>query len=326
MERKTYDRRIRCLAVLSVVVTMAVSTAVFLVTQSLSALFLVLGGCLVLCLFSFLLRRLDDRYVSGVVVKLSLLMDVLMQLEEREIFPENEDTIVSKLQNQVVRLVRILKNKNEKTRQEQEEMKQIVSDISHQLKTPLSNLKMYSEFIQEESLTDEKRREYIEVIGISVESGLIQLKLQKQSLGETVLRALKDAYPKAKQKDIEIEYHEEGAVILPHDANWTAEAVYNLLDNAVKYAGAGTRIVLSVRMLGLFAEVSVEDENEAIPEAEQSKIFMRFFRGSNSRGEQGLGIGLYLTREIAVRQGGHIRLKTTERGNTFSLLLYAGRT
>ena len=93
------------------------------------------------------------------------------------------------------------------------------------------------------------------------------------------------------------------------------------MDNAVKYAAEGSKITLSVRDFGLFAEVSVKDENVPIPEEESSKIFTRFYRGKNSRAEEGIGIGLYLSREIVLKQGGYMKLKTSEKGNVFSLVL-----
>ena len=80
-------------------------------------------------------------------------------------------------------------------------------------------------------------------------------------------------------------------------------------------------IILSVRKLGLFAEISVEDHNGAISREEQNRIFQRFYRGENSTGKEGIGLGLYLTREIALRQGGYVAVKATEQGNIFSIYL-----
>lgn len=338
MTRKDYERRIYLLAALFGVVIISSCLLAFWVTSDWRAGVVCLAGCLLVSVLTYLLYRLQDYYITGIVTDLSSLIDVLTELEEKEIFPDNEDTILSKLQNKVIKLVRILKYKNEAAKQEHENIKTLVSDVSHQLKTPLSNLKMYSEFLRDETLSWEKRREYIEVICLSVgrlhflsenlikisrlESGLIQLKMQRQSLNETVLKAVKDIYPKARQKNTEIIYQEEKQIIIYHDRNWTAEAVCNLLDNAVKYSKEDSCIVLTVREFGMFAEVSVEDENDGIPEAERSKIFTRFYRGKNSHGEEGIGVGLYLSREIAMKQGGYMNLKTTQKGNVFSIVLY----
>lgn len=343
MKRKQYHQRMVWLETCYAMVTIIAAAAVFLLTDSWRISALVLCANLLLCFLGYLLHRLDDRYITDVIGDLAALMDVLVELEEKEVFPECEDTILSKLQNKVVKLVRILKNKNQLAEQEHENIKQLVSDVSHQLKTPISNLKLYSRFLAEESLTEERRREYVEVICVSVdrlhfltenmikisrlESGLIRLKPKNQGVGETVLKALKDIYPKAREKQIEIQYRESGDLMVSHDRNWTAEAVYNLLDNAVKYGTKGNKIMVCVRRLGMFLEISVEDENGVIPEAERSKIFMRFYRGNNSRNQEGVGIGLYLTRQIVVKQGGYVKLKAANEGNVFSIFLYcsAGR-
>lgn len=319
-------------------VAVGMPLVLYLMTADLLVSAVALAGCLLFCLLAYLIHRLDGWYITGIVADLPKLIDMLTELEEREIFVENEDTLISKLQNKVIKLVRILKYKNMLAEQEHENIKELVSDISHQLKTPISTLKMYSQFLEDETLPPEKRREYVRVLALSVErlyfltehlikisrleSGLIHLNMERQCLNETVMKSVKDIYPKAKQKRTEIVYQEDGQIVLGHDRNWTAEAVFNLLDNAVKYADEGSRIVLSVRELGMFAEVSVEDENGAIPAEERAKIFTRFYRGKNSRRQEGIGVGLYLSREIAVKQGGYMNLRTTEKGNVFSVVLY----
>ena len=333
-----FERGLTILGWLFAAVVVGMPLVLYLMTADLLVSAVSLAGCLLFCLLAYLMHRLDDWYITGIVADLPKLIDMLTELEEREIFVENEDTLISKLQNKVIKLVRILKYKNMLAKQEHENIKELVSDISHQLKTPISTLKMYSQFLEDETLPPEKRREYVRVLALSVErlyfltehlikisrleSELIHLNIESQCLNETVMKSVKDIYPKAKQKRTEIVYQEDGQIMLGHDRNWTAEAVFNLLDNAVKYADEGSRIVLSVRELGMFAEVSVEDENGAIPAEERTKIFTRFYRGKNSRRQEGIGVGLYLSREIAVKQGGYMNLRTTEKGNVFSVVLY----
>ncbi len=341
LRRLSFEKGLRILIWLFTALAAVMPLVLYFITADFTVFVFALAGCLLFCFLAYLLHRLDDWYVTGIIADLPKLMDLLAELEEREVFPENEDTVISKLQSKVIKLVRILKQKNRLAEQEHENIKGLVSDISHQLKTPISNLRMYSQFLEDETLAPEKRQEYVGVLQVSVErlyflcenmikvsrleSGLIQLNMEKQCLNETVMKSVKDIYTKAKKKKTEIEYREDGQILLEHDRNWTAEAVFNLLDNAVKYAHEGSRIILSVRQLGMFAEVSVEDENGAIPEEERAKIFTRFYRGKNSRRKEGIGVGLYLSREIAVRQGGYMNLRTTNLGNVFSVMLYKGR-
>ena len=338
MNERAFYRKLYVLIAGIVFVTLAAPVVMYIDTSDWQLSAFVFLVALIFCCFSYLLWRLSDAYITGIVAELSKLVDVLTQLSEKEIFRDNEDTIVSKLQSKVIRLVRILKRNNELAKQEQENIKSLVSDISHQLKTPISNLKMYSEFLKDDSLSEEKRKEYVEVVCMSVErlyfltedmiklsrleSGLIHLAVQKQSLNETILKAVKNVYPKARIKEVELIYREKAHIAIHHDRNWTAEAVFNLLDNAVKYAEKGSHIVLTVERFGMFVQVAVEDENGPIPEGEQAKIFSRFYRGKNSREQEGIGVGLYLAREIVVRQKGYMNLKTTEKGNVFSIMLY----
>lgn len=337
MKRQKYELRLHALAALFGIASCGIPAGLYFITHDWRHSAVSFGGNCLLCLLAYLIYRLDDAYISGIVSDLSNLVDVLTELEEREVFSGEEDTLLSKLQSKVIKLARILKHKNQVAKQGQENMKELVSDISHQLKTPIANLKMYSSFLEDDGLSEEHRREYVGIVRLSVErldflsenlikisrleSGLIHLDMRSQSLSETVLRAVKDIYPKAKKRGVEIAYREEGEFVLRHDRNWTAEAVFNLLDNGVKYAREGSRVVLAIRKLGSFAEVSVEDENGPIPEGERTKIFTRFYRGENSRNQEGIGVGLYLSREIAVRQGGYMNLRTTEKGNVFCIVV-----
>ncbi len=337
MKRKNYELRLHALAAVFGLVAWGIPLGLYFITGDWRHSAVSFGGNCLLCLLAYLLHRLDDAYISGIVADLSSLVDILTELEEREVFPGEEDTLLSKLQNKVIKLARILKEKSNVEKQEQENTKELVSDISHQLKTPISNLKMYSSFLEDAGLSEEKRQEYVGIIRLSVErldflsanlikisrleSGLIHLDMRSQSLSETVLKAVKDVYPKAKKRGVEISYREEGEFVLPHDRNWTAEAVFNLLDNGVKYAREGSGVALAIRKLGTFVEVSVEDENGPIPEGERAKIFTRFYRGENGRNREGIGVGLYLSREIAVKQGGYMNLRITEKGNVFCIVM-----
>lgn len=284
-----------------------------------------------------LLQRTDDVYISQIVAALSDLLDSLSELERQEVFPENEDTLLSKLQCKTDKMVTTLRLQNERERAEHENIKGLVSDLSHQLKTPISNLKMYTEFLKNPHITIEERQQYLHILDLSVErliflsesmikvsrleSGLIILHCERQSINETILQAVKDIYTGAKKADVMITYKEEISCDILHDRRWTAEACFNLLDNAVKYGKAGNEIVLAVRELGLTIEISVTDQNEPISGEERTRIFERFYRGKNAIEKEGVGIGLYLAREIIEKQGGCLSVHPAGQGNRFSIVL-----
>ena len=105
------------------------------------------------------------------------------------------------------------------------------------------------------------------------------------------------------------------------DPRWTAEAVCNLIDNAVKYTPSG-RVTVSARAYELFARIDVADTGPGVEEAELEKLFQRFYRGEASSGAEGVGVGLYLVRQIAQGQGGYVKaFSRPGRGTKFSLFL-----
>ena len=106
------------------------------------------------------------------------------------------------------------------------------------------------------------------------------------------------------------------------DAKWTSEALFNVVDNALKYTPPGGRVTLSAECYELFCRIRVTDSGPGIPEEEQAQVFSRFYRGAAVREQDGLGLGLYLTRRILIRQGGYLRLSSRPgQGSEFSLYL-----
>ena len=155
-----------------------------------------------------------------------------------------------------------------------------------------------------------------------LETGTFVLHMKEAPLSETIARAMSGVWAAAERKHIslEVQCHEELTAL--HDPKWTAEAVGNLLDNAVKYTPAGGTVTVSAQMLGSFCRVDVTDTGPGIPEGEQGEIFNRFYRGAGTRTAEGLGLGLYLTRKILTLQGGYIKVSSIPgSGSTFSLYL-----
>ena len=152
-----------------------------------------------------------------------------------------------------------------------------------------------------------------------LESGIISLKPEKNSLNDIILQAVKSVYSKAKAKDITIVFDCEQDYILYLDFNWTAEAITNVLDNAVKYTQNGGTVRLNMTEYASYLRLDITDNGIGIPEEEQAQIFNRFYRGKYSTGVDGVGIGLYLTRDIMTKQKGYIKVISNDTGTTFSL-------
>ncbi|WP_242847906.1 sensor histidine kinase [Inediibacterium massiliense] len=262
----------------------------------------------------------------------------MINMNEKEIFSVFDDDMLSKLQSQVIKLTNILKAQNKRIKKERDEIKSLISDISHQLKTPLSNLRLYYDLMQDSSLSKEEYKEFSHNMNLQIkhlsfllesmikmsrlEGGIIQLIQTKTSLNNVCLTAIKQSYEKAKNKNIEIKFDPRENIILNIDKNWTVEAVFNIIDNAVKYTNHKGTILIDLLQYEMFARINITDNGMGIHEKEINNIFKRFYRGENTYDEDGVGLGLYLAREIITRQNGYIKVHSkVSKGSTFSLFL-----
>ena len=295
------------------------------------------SGVLILFALLLLLDFLHNRYNDDLLEQITLLIEALVEQQERQIFSEAEDTLTARLQHQLLKLRNILTAQNQMLAKEKEQIKTLISDISHQIKTPIAAANTFAELLSDGELSAEERTEYITTLQMSLgkltfltnslikmsrlESGIISLKPEKNSLNEIVLQAVKTVYAKAKEKGILITFECDQAFEAVLDFNWTAEAISNVIDNAVKYTPQGGFVRLQITEYPSFLRLDISDSGVGIPEEEQAKIFGRFYRGKQSVGTDGVGIGLYLTREIINKQNGYMKVSSDENGSTFSLFL-----
>lgn len=225
---------------------------------------------------------------------------------------------------------------------QRESIQRMLSDISHQTKTPLANLRLYSSLLMEEELTPRQREQAQVILQQSeklsflietlvklsrLETDVLAVTPKSQPLSPLLERAASQAKAAAEQKGIALQLHlqQQAEMKALYDLRWTAEALGNLLDNAVKYTPPGGCIQVSATQYELFCRIDVHDNGIGVAEEEQAQIFGRFYRGRQVREQEGLGIGLYLAREIAQKQGGYLKLSSRPgQGSTFSLYLPRG--
>ena len=218
---------------------------------------------------------------------------------------------------------------------EKDKLKELISDISHQTKTPIANLVLYSELLEGSELTDEQKSNVSAVrtqteklrflidslVKLSrLESGIISLEKKQAPVYPILQNVIEQVREKATAKGLDLILKETTAVATI-DSKWTQEAIFNITDNAVKYTDKGS-ITISATEFDMFVRVDISDTGKGIPEEELPKIFGRFYRGSSTRSEEGVGIGLHLAREIISGQGGYIKVNSTpDAGSTFSVFL-----
>lgn len=249
--------------------------------------------------------------------------------------------IYSQLTEQLERLGQAFDTLKTRLVEEKEKTKKNVTDLSHQLKTPIAALELSYELLEDDSLTETEKQEFLNrgrqeaeklkslmgaFTNISrLESDIVRLYPRKASLKETLIRAVNGIYMKAEEKNIEIEMCEFEDEMICHDPKWTVEAILNVLDNAVKYSSEGTRVSIRVRRFISYVFIEVEDEGIGIPKKDYSNIFKRFYRGRSPEVEQseGAGVGLYLVRQILERQGGSVRAVSRKKGTVIQMTLPA---
>lgn len=220
--------------------------------------------------------------------------------------------------------------------EEQEKVKRLISDISHQTRTPLANILLYSQILQEKE-TDPELTLIVENIksqsekldfliqslvkASRLESEVLILQPIRQPLAPMLEAVITAVQEEAWKKKIKINLQVSGEEAC-FDRKWTEEAIGNLVDNAVKYSAPESEVRVSVTDYEIFTAVHVTDEGIGIREEEQAQIFERFYRSREVAQEKGVGIGLYLVREIAAKQNGYVKVKSKHgEGSTFSFYM-----
>ncbi len=268
------------------------------------------------------IKRLDDMLTAAINGTFS-----------EETFDESR---LSSLESRLGRYLAASALSERNVREQKDQISALISDISHQTKTPVANLKLYAQLLSEQPLTPqgkdcaaaisaqaEKLQTLIEALVKTsrLETGILVLHPQPGEISLVVGRAAAQYAPKAAEKGVALTLDQtEGAAVF--DPKWTEEAVCNLLDNALKYTPPGGSVTVEVKNYELFSAIRVCDTGPGIAEAEQAKIFGRFYRASGAWQTEGVGIGLYLPRQIAEKQGGYVKVDSMPgMGSTFSLYI-----
>jgi len=241
---------------------------------------------------------------------------------------------VSRIETKLADYLRASALSAENVRTDRDKIKTLIADISHQTKTPITNLLLHSELLQESELTPDQRENLTAIeneaeklrflvdalVKLSrLENGIMVLEPAPDDLSRLVKEIGSAMRPKAEGKGLYLHVTEESEKA-SFDYKWTLEAVSNIVDNAVKYTDKGG-IDISFRSTEMFACISVKDTGIGIAESDIPKIFSRFGRLQSSREKEGVGIGLYLAREIITQEGGYIKVNS-KPGEGTEFLIY----
>ena len=247
-----------------------------------------------------------------------------------------DETELSALEGRLARFLRGSAAARRTVETEQVAVKTLIADISHQTRTPIANLLLYASLLSESEL-DPRQREQVNALSAQaeklsflikalvkasrLEAGIVAPAPAVNPVGPLLENAVEQEGPAALAKQITLTAEPfDGSAAF--DPRWTGEALGNVVNNAVKYTPPGGRVSVSAQLLDSFCRIDVADTGSGVPEGEQAAVFNRFYRGGATRAAEGLGLGLYLAREILAKQGGYIRLSSRPgEGCVFSLYL-----
>lgn len=330
-------------------VCMVVCVALFLLSVAMSCtIYFLTRNVLALCcglLYAVFVAGCMAAFLAFVRRKLTLFSDALCKLLDDMMSADQappqyteEENLFYKIHHRLSRLYEVLRESKSSIAKERADLQELISDISHQVKTPIANLKMLAATLLEQTVTPEKQREFLLAMDSQLdkldflmqamiktsrlEAGVIALEPKPQAIYDTLAAALGGILLNAEQKKIAVTVDCPETVMAAHDRKWTTEALFNILDNAVKYTPEGGKIHVDVVCWEMYVKIDISDTGIGIPEQHQGTIFKRFYREDRVHDAPGIGIGLYLTREIITRQGGFIRVASeVGSGSTFSVFL-----
>ena len=298
------------------------------------------GGTLTLCAFFWiwLLVLFFGKRLSHFTSNLCRTLDNMIDGNEELQKSNDSETLFARINHRLIRLYEIMQKNRHKIDMERQELQMLISDISHQVKTPVSNLQMVTDTLLTKPVSEEERMDFLQGIRSQtdkldflfqalvktsrLETGAIRLEKKDSSLFHTLAQAMSSIVYAAEKKEIAVSVDCPENLIISHDSKWTSEALFNLLDNAVKYTPPGGKISVSVVLWEMYVELKVTDTGKGISESNQASIFRRFYREEEVHEQQGVGIGLYLAREIVTRQGGYIKVVSEPgHGSEFSIML-----
>lgn len=255
-----------------------------------------------------------------------------------------DESRISALESRFAKYLSASETSFKNTALEKDKIKTLISDISHQTKTPVSNILLYSELLAEQDFPEESKQ-YIQALTMQaeklkflitslvklsrLETGILTLSPKRTPVLPMIDNLVEQYTPFAREKNLTLSILNAASnadettknPVAVFDEKWTAEAIGNLIDNAVKYTEQGS-ITISVISYEMFLCIQVADTGIGIPEQEHAKIFSRFYRSGSVREKSGVGIGLFLAREIITLESGYIKVSSEpDKGSVFSVYL-----
>lgn len=299
-------------------------------------LWIVLLGILLISCFAIYLYRREK--------KIRAITEYLKEIEKQQYslkIQENEEGELSYLQNEIYKITVMLKESAQKLSQDKIYLSNALSDISHQIKTPLTSISVLLDILKENTnLPEEKRQEFLFEISRQIEwihwlvisllklskfdAGTVELKKETILVQNLIKEVIQNLSIPLEIKNQIIQMQGDPSSSFIGDFHWTAEAIINIIKNCMEHTEEGKTIQVSFKENALFTQIIIKDSGEGIAKEDLPYIFQRFYKGKNA-GKDSFGIGLALAKAIIQNQGGDISVKSKKgEGTTFFVTIYKG--
>lgn len=253
--------------------------------------------------------------------------------------PVYREGTLYRIDYQLDKLISKLYNNNENLINEKKKLNKLVTEITHQLKTPVAAIKLFNSLLDKDNIEDTEKNNIISKMNDEInrvqwfvsslteisklETGLIQLEIKEKDINQTITQAVNSIYISARQKNIEIIMKKNSNKYFCYDSKWTKEAIVNILDNAVKYTDNDGTITIECVNTVMSNKIRITDTGRGINEEDIPFIFDRFYKSDKTELDEGIGVGLYLAKEIMKSQDGSIKVYSQiGSGTTFELIFY----
>ncbi|MNC07450.1 Alkaline phosphatase synthesis sensor protein PhoR [compost metagenome] len=313
------------ISLLAIIVTAFISSGAMGITAVTSVLLI---GC---CLLFTRWRYREIEKLSGYLRQIS---SGNYSLDVRD----NQEGELSILKNDIYKVTLMLSEQRLLLQEDKIKLTNAISDISHQLKTPLTSMTVMADLLSDPDLDVEKRIEFTRKISLQldrigwlvssllkfskIDAGTIQFKKDSIKVKRLVQKSMEPILIPMDIKEQRIQIEGEDATSFIGDYNWTTEAMINILKNCVEHTPAGGVITISFAENTLFTEIVITDNGKGIPKAEIPYIFKRFYKGTNAN-EDSVGIGLALAQSIITEQNGTIDVMSeVGKGTQFQIKFY----
>lgn len=246
----------------------------------------------------------------------------------------NTEGEVSILQNEIYKMTIMLRSESDNLKKEKLSLKESISDISHQLKTPLTSISiMLDNILDNPNLEEEIKLDFIKNVHHQIESintliiallklsrieaGVVEFKKEKNSATEIIEKALENVEIIKEMKNIVIETHFKENVFFIGDKTWEIEALTNLIKNAIEHSDYGGKIEIKTSKNPIYTQIEIKDYGVGMSEKDLKNIFKRFYKGEHGNNDS-IGIGLNLVKNIVEKDNGLIEVKSKiGKGTTF---------